>query len=153
MENSIQINLSKFREFENNTLSPEEKMSMDWFKESFYESPWIQERPAHIKQAFYDFPPWNFYKCICCGSFMRIKGFYETTVFVTVVDAYQLGIDGTTHIPAKHTLNQLIKLDKWSDEDINNIDKIASFIDPKINPVFRHPLGYNMLKEHHIQKA
>ena len=140
----IDIVTSNYREFENNTLPKEHLDAIEIYKQSFINGAWYKDRPDIIKNTFGEYPLWGFYKCKRYLAPIRITGFCETDIGEIAVHVYILEPNKVSCYPGiSHLLKDIIKVNKWSDDDIKYIESVANKTGkPQINDVFRHPLGY-----------
>jgi hypothetical protein len=126
------------KEISINDCVPEE------FNEIFYNSEWFKERPDIIKKCFKEYPCSKFYKHKDSDLLFRITGFHETESGEILAQTNTLFIGMINKTIGGYPLNELIKLDEWSEEDIRKINfKIGGIGDLKY--VFLHPMGYLFL--------
>lgn len=131
--------------FESDNIPEKELDKIESFKQFLRNTDWHKDLPENIKKLFEEYPPWVFYKCRCCLDPIRIKGLHGSKNGETFADSYSLKPSGMVYTGASHALKDLIKVKKWSHDDIKYIESLANKIGTHINALYRHPLGFTIL--------
>ena len=148
------MNIDKYREFEDNTLTKEENDDLERYKIKYITPKTICEATKndihgqeYIMQAYKDYPLSGFYKCNKCLKPIRILEYHYINNKVSA-DVCKLATNSQEYTCPMQifALSDLIKINKWSSDDIKYITYFTHRTQsPDINKYFRHPLGFTEL--------